>query len=151
MTMKNLLFSLPAILFACMGGISDSKLPGKCPEDFQLTYHLNGGMRYYSEDLFISIDSCIYKEINDGELIIKNFKLSKEEMDKLYAQLRDNKFDYIESTNEGIVHDRGGVSIVVTWDKSQKAIAVSNSGSDFIKPKWKKQWEIIVQYLKNLI
>lgn len=120
------------------GSSGNSPLPEKRPEDIRFSYSQSGGMMYYSENIFISKDSCYYK-INDGGAVTRvNFRLTPDELDKLYSVFLENDFDKIVSYEEK-VYDRGGESISLSW-KPGKQINVSNSGMTFIKDSWKKEW-----------
>lgn len=120
------------------GNSEGSPLPDKRPDDIRFRYSQSGGMMYYSEEIFISKDSCYYS-INDGGAITKAyFKMSPQELDKLYSVFKDNNFDEIDSYEEK-VYDRGGESIYLNWDRSKYA-HVSNSGMSFIKDSWKSEW-----------
>ncbi len=120
------------------GNSEGSPLPEKRPDDIRFRYSESGGMMYYSEEIFISKDSCFYS-INDGGAITKAyFKMTSAELDKLYSVFKENNFDEIESYEEK-VYDRGGESISLNWDRSKYA-NVSNSGMSFIKDSWRKEW-----------
>lgn len=129
--------------FICAKSISSgdgSPLPNTRPDDIQFSYSQSGGMMYYSENIFISKDSCYYK-INDGGAVTKvYFKMTSAELDKLYSVFKENDFDEIDSYEEK-VYDRGGESISLGW-KPGKHTSVSNSGMNFIKDSWHKEWKI---------
>lgn len=120
------------------GSSGNSPLPDKRPDDLHFSWSQSGGMMYYSENIFISKDSCYYK-INDGGAITRvDFRMTADELDKLYSVFLENSFDEIESYEEK-VYDRGGESISLSW-KPGKHINVSNSGMTFIEDSWKKEW-----------
>ncbi len=129
--------------FICAKSISSgdgSPLPNTRPDDIQFSYSQSGGMMYYSENIFISKDSCYYK-INDGGAVTKvYFKMTSAELDKLYSVFKENDFDEIDSYEEK-VYDRGGESISLSW-KPGKHTSVSNSGMNFIKDSWHKEWKV---------
>ena len=144
--MKYLSLLLLKILFIGTGFIcaksigsgDNSPLPDKRPDDIRFSYSQSGGMMYYSENIFISKDSCYYK-INDGGAVTKvYFKLTSAELDKLYDVFKNNDFDEIDSYEEK-VYDRGGESISLNW-KPGKQVNISNSGMTFIKESWQKEW-----------
>ena len=121
-----------------IGSGDNSPLPDKRPDDIRFSYSQSGGMMYYSENIFISKDSCYYK-INDGGAVTKvYFKLTSAELDKLYDVFKNNDFDEIDSYEEK-VYDRGGESISLNW-KPGKQVNISNSGMTFIKESWQKEW-----------
>lgn len=116
------------IMFAATGFVcaknsgddNNSPLPDTRPLDISFSFHVDGGMVYYSEDLFISADSCYYK-VNDGGAESKTyFKLTAAQLDKLYSVFKDNDFDRIETYKEK-VYDRGGENISLRWDKKNTA------------------------------
>lgn len=120
------------------GSSDNSPLPDKRPDDMYFSYTLDGGMMYYSENIFISKDSCFYKIGDGGAVTRANFRLTPGELDKLYSIFKENNFDEIESYEEK-VYDRGGESISLSW-KTGKHVNVSNSGMNFIKDSWKQEW-----------
>lgn len=145
----NILFISSGFICAKSIGSGDgSPLPNTRPDDIQFSYSQSGGMMYYSENIFISKDSCYYK-INDGGAVTRvNFKLSDAEIDKLYVLFRDNSFDEIESYEEK-VYDRGGESISLSW-KPGKQTSVSNSGMNFIKESWHKEWNACTEAIEKI-
>lgn len=126
-------------------------LPATRTNDFSLNYDVDGGMRYYSENLLISKDSCIYDKNNGSKKIKNKFSLSKPEMDALYDMLKQNKFGKIEFRTEEEVYDRGGISIRTSWDKGKKELDVSNAQRSFVKDKWSKEWQAICSNLTALV
>ena len=135
----NILFIGTGFICAkSIGSGDNSPLPDKRPDDIRFSYSQSGGMMYYSENIFISKDSCYYK-INDGGAVTKvYFKLTSAELDKLYDVFKNNDFDEIDSYEEK-VYDRGGESISLNW-KPGKQVNISNSGMTFIKESWQKEW-----------
>lgn len=116
----------------------NTPLPESRPSDISFRYHVNGGMMYYYENLYISADSSYY-EVNDGGAISKTyFKMTSEQLDKLYKVFTDNEFDNI-TTYEEKVYDRGGENISLGWDK-RKSCSISNSGMSFIDKSWHSEW-----------
>ncbi|MBK8608632.1 MAG: hypothetical protein IPL84_01395 [Chitinophagaceae bacterium] len=148
--MKTLIIVLA--LFACGSQIKEeSGMPTERPKDFTLRYHLDGGMRYYSENININADSCVYNINDGGKITHRVFTLSPKEMDDLYDMLRKNKFDNIEFTTGSQVYDRGGVSMQVGWNKDQQRIQVDNSQMSFVKKNWLNEWGTICAYLEQLV
>lgn len=146
MKMKYLILAITCITFIFSGFICAKStgnpdgfpLPEKRPDDIRFRYSESGGMMYYSEEIFISKDSCYYS-INDGGTVTKAyFKMTSGELDKLYSVFKENNFDEIDSYEEK-VYDRGGESISLNWDRSKYA-SVSNSGMSFIKDSWRSEW-----------
>ncbi|NOS84239.1 MAG: hypothetical protein HOP31_03775 [Ignavibacteria bacterium] len=145
----NILFISSGFICAKSIGSGDgSPLPNTRPDDIQFSYSQSGGMMYYSENIFISKDSCYYK-INDGGSVTRvNFKLTSAELDRLYSVFKDNDFDEIDSYEEK-VYDRGGESISLSW-KPGKQTSVSNSGMNFIKESWHKEWNACTEAIEKI-
>ena len=83
--------------FICAKSSGDSSpLPDNRPADLYFRYVVYGGMMYYSEEIFLCKDSCFYK-INDGGSISRiDFKMSPDELDRLYSVFKENNFDEIK-------------------------------------------------------
>lgn len=154
--MKYLTIALINIAFIFSGficakstsGSDNTPLPEKRPDNITFSYSQSGGMMYYSENIYISKDSCFYK-INDGGAISRvDFKLSDSELDKLYAVFRDNRFDEIDTFEEK-VFDRGGESIYLSW-KPGKYAKISNSGMSFVQSSWSKEWNNCVNAIEKI-
>ena len=152
--MKYLILAVINITFIFSGFIcakntdDNSPLPEMRPENITFSYSQSGGMLYYSENIYISKDSCFYK-INDGGAVTRvNFKLTDSELDKLYTVFYENDFDEIISYEEK-VYDRGGESISLSW-KPGKHSQVSNSGMTFVKESWQKEWNNCVNAIEKI-
>ena len=146
----NLSVSINGI--SCSGKQSAGKndpLPSLRPEKLVIEYHLDGGMRYYSEALYLSEDSSYYTVNNGGAISRVNFKLSTSELDELYNVFKDNKFDRIRIFEEK-VYDRGGNTIFLRWGKGKMA-AVSNSGMSFVEEGWREQWNACIKAIEDII
>jgi hypothetical protein len=146
-------FSVTIAGFSCSKDITEGRkndpLPDARPEKLVVEYHVDGGMMYYSEALYISEDSSYYT-VNDGGAISRlNFMLSKAEMDKLYKIFTDNNFDRIKTFDKKVL-DRGGSSVFMRWGKD-KIASVSNSGMSFVKESWQKEWNACESALQDLI
>lgn len=145
----NIAFIFSGFICAKSPGSGDgSPLPGSRPDDIRFSYSQSGGMMYYSENIYISKDSCFYK-INDGGSVTRvDFKLTSAELDKLYSVFKDNDFDEIK-TYEEKVYDRGGESISLSW-KPGKQTSVSNSGMTFVKDSWSKEWNNCLNAIEKI-
>ncbi|HJY63237.1 MAG TPA: hypothetical protein VJ455_03700 [Ignavibacteria bacterium] len=142
-------FLLSLTCFYCTMGFKYDPLPELRPNKLVIEYHLSGGMRYYSEALYISEDSS-YFTINDGGAISRvNFIMSANELEGLYKVFIDNKFDKIK-THEVQVYDRGGSSVYIQWEKT-RFVSVSNSGMSFIDGGWQKEWNACINALEQII
>jgi hypothetical protein len=144
-------FSVALNGFNCTKQIQQGKndpLPDKRPEKLVIEYHLSGGMRYYSEALYLSEDSSYYT-VNDGGAISRvNFKITPQDFDNLYKIFVENKFDRI-GTFEEKVYDRGGNTIFLRWDNGKMA-SVSNSGMTFVKDKWLNEWSLCLDAVEKI-
>ncbi len=142
-------FLLSLSCFNCTMGFKYDPLPESRPDKLVIEYHVNGGMRYYSEALYISEDSSYYT-INDAGAISRvNFVMSANELDELYKVFSENKFDKIK-THEVQVYDRGGSNIYIQWEKT-RFVSVSNSGMSFIDDAWQKEWLVCVNAIQQII
>lgn len=155
--MKIFIITLLNMMFVAGGFIcakntdkpDNSLLPDSRPADIIFTYNVSGGMMYYSENLFISADSCYYS-INDGGSVSRtNFTLSSKELDRLYEKFIDNDFDRI-GTYEEKVYDRGGKTISLSWGNG-KHCSQSSSGMTFIDKAWLREWTASVSSIENII
>ena len=147
--MKYLSLLLLTAFAVCPSYSQKTDLPAKRPTDFQLIYHVDGGMRNRSESLFISRDSCVFKKNDEGRKTIHPFRLSVKELDELYACLQKNRFDKIEYTSKEKVYDRGGSTIDVSWELGKQTLHVSNAQMNFVKDKWQSQWQAVCKYLEK--
>jgi len=147
--MKTILLLFLAVSAGCNLQGQDGGLPKTRPSDFQLTFHFDGGMRYYFEDLVIGPDSCSYTINDHGRKLVTRFRLSSAELDELYATLVNNRFDRIRSRHQQ-VYDRGGESIRVSWNKGAAYLNVSNAQGSFIEEGFAKQWNAVTAYVKGL-
>lgn len=152
-TLLILLFNLSLIFngFSCSGNTANENndLPDTRPAKLLISYNDGGGMVYYSENLNISEDSCVYT-INDGGTISKvYFTMTPAELDRLYKVFTDNDFSNIK-TYEEMVYDRGGESISLSWGQGKYA-SISNGGMTFIKDSWKKEWSNCLDAIKEAL
>ncbi|MFN8243082.1 MAG: hypothetical protein U0X40_03415 [Ferruginibacter sp.] len=129
---------------------SRNALPASRPADFRLSYHVDGGMRYYSESFAVTADSCVYDLVDEGRKTHQVFKLSAAQLDQLYSLLRRNHFDEITAAVEGRVYDRGGISMRADWEKGQRQIAVSDAQGSFVDKRWEADWSAICNYVAGL-
>ncbi|CAN5220634.1 hypothetical protein BH09BAC3_BH09BAC3_26610 [soil metagenome] len=134
-----------------MPGAESDRLPEKRPTDFTLNSHMDGGMSNHRSDLFISRDSCYFKDDDHGNVTWKKFSLSDAALDSLYSVLKENKFDQIVSTLDTLTLDRGGMDVYVYWEGGQRGVTANDSGQMFIKEESSKQWGAVLRYLDTLI
>jgi hypothetical protein len=145
----NLVFAFNG--FVCSKAVTDVRdndpLPDSRPEKLSINYTLGGGMRYYSESMFISLDSCVYTVNDEGAISKIYFKITPEEFDKLYEVFTDNKFHKIKTYHEQ-VYDRGGESISISWGNGKSA-SVDDGGMTFIEKNWVNEWTACLGALKD--
>jgi len=149
--MKNIFIIAMLLGTGCSLGAQTRTLPASRPGDLQFTYHYDGGMLYYSEDLTLGKDSCLFVKNDGGKKTIKRFTLSATEMDALYGVFLSNKFDQIESKQETGVYDRGGISMGLSWDSERRSVRVSDAQMSFVSDKWRNEWQKVVAYITSLM
>lgn len=152
-TLLILFFNLSVFLggFSCSGSTpkNNNNLPETRPANLSINYYEGGGMVYYSEELSISADSCVYK-INDGGVISKvYFNITPAGLDALYKVFTDNDFSNIK-TREEQVYDRGGESISLSWGQGNYA-NISDGGMTFIEKNWEKEWANCLKAVKQAL
>ena len=123
-------FLVSVFSFGCTAFGGGLKLPEKCSENFSISFYEGGGMFPESETYFITPDSAgresFYQETNNRWV----FKPDQAMFDVFYEKLRALNPLNISSRDEGIVHDRGGVTMQLTFDKT--TVNVANSGGSFV-------------------
>jgi hypothetical protein len=149
--MKKVLVIGMIVFTGCSSVAQTKTLPSTRPADLQFNYHYDGGMLYYSENLLLSKDSCIFTRNDAGKKNIKHFTLSPAEMDGLYNTLFSNKFGQIEVKQETGVYDRGGISMDINWDSGKNSVKVSDAQMSFVTEKWRTDWQNVVAYITNLM
>jgi len=149
--MKNVLVIVMLFFAACSLHAQMNTLPSTRPTDLQFAYHYDGGMLYYSEDLTLSKDSCVFIKNDGGKKTVRRFTLSASEMDALYSILLSNKFDQVEVKEETGVYDRGGISMSAHWDKGKRSAQVSDAQRSFVIEKWRSEWQRVVAYMIKLM
>lgn len=136
-----MLLSLAVLSTAACSHVLPTRLPSKRPADLVVTESSSGGMLPSGDSTRISAKGCHYERHNGPAKLETDFTLKPAELDQLYSTLRDNAFDRIQTRHEE-VYDRGGVSVSVSW--SGHRYWVANSGTDFIRKDWKKQWHAVL-------
>lgn len=148
--MKNYLLAAFLLLTGCMLKAQRNMMPEKRPAGFTLYFHIDGGMRYYSETLRITEDSCLYTINNEGRIVNQYFRLSPVQLDELYTVLRNNYFSDIVYKDKGRVYDRGGETMSIGWMDNLRLFSVNDSQSYFVQPEWQQNWNIICNYVRAL-
>ncbi len=131
--MKSLhfVFCIASMLcFSCSTLGGGPKLPEKRPADFTITFYEGGGMLPESETYFITEDSAgresFFQQSNNRWV----FEPEKAKFDDFYNKVRALNPTGIRAREEGIVHDRGGVSMQVSYEKV--TVNVDNAGGSFV-------------------
>jgi hypothetical protein len=153
-TLLILLFNLLFITngFSCTEKTAkndNDNLPDTRPEKLSIQYSLGGGMAYYSENLYISQDSCVYTINDEGAISKYYFTMTGEQLDNLYKVFKDNNFNKIK-TREEMIYDRGGESIGLSWGKGKYA-HIDDAGMTLIEDSWKKEWSECLGAVKNVL
>lgn len=148
--MKKLIIFFVILSLGCNMQGQVNGLPAQRPNDFALYYHFDGGMRYYSENINIAADSCVYNINDGGKKTHKLIKLSSKDLDDLYSMLKKNQFNRIEKRTVENVYDRGGISIEVSWNKGQQRVSISDAQNSFVKENWDKEWGAVCKYIADL-
>lgn len=147
-----LIFLLPLFLFSsCFSGVIASvnyRMPEERPDDLLINMYSHSGLAGLYEDMNLHEDSCTFRTnyaAADNKFV--SFRLSEKEMDELYKVIRDNSFEDIETETKNIA-DRGGISVKLKWGSEK--ILVSNSGTNFVKKEWMKEWDNIINALNEV-
>lgn len=140
-------FILFGLFTSCSNGGSivdsaenESNLPEN-PSKFTIDWSEGGGMLNRSQHIYISYDSAVWVFDRYNNETVISWKPEKKVIDDLYEILRTNKIDKIQSTSEGEVYDRGGISMNINIDG--KSYQIDNSGSNFIMDKWKTNYTTV--------
>ena len=140
------------LLLFPLGLHAQTKLPAKCPADLRLTLEHGGGMVYYSSKLYLAKDSCFFQQNNHGTETTQTFQLSEKEFETLYKSLRTHKFDKIKTEQaKGTVHDRGGKTMRIDWDKGQKSLSVTDKHNTFVQKSWQEAWLALQNDINELL
>lgn len=148
--MPQLFLLIALFCLGCTGQGQNGILPENYPPDLTLRYHYDGGMQYYSEDLLLTKDSCVFNKNDNGKKTTLKFVLSKTEWEAFYAMLKKNHFDKIEYRTESNVYDRGGIRMDLSWNKDQRTLKIDDSQVSFVEKRWDKDWNAICQYISEL-
>lgn len=138
--------------FSCAEEITkndNDNLPDNRPDKFSIQYGFGGGMVYYSENLYISQDSCVYTIDDEGAISKYYFNMTDNQLDSLYKVFKANNFNKIKTHDENIL-DRGGESIGLTWG-NRKYAHVDDAGMTLIDDNWKKEWSACLGAVKSVL
>ena len=149
--MRALLFLLPMLLNTSCG--LNRKFPEKIPADFQIVYHLDGGMRNVNRTITLQMGECsdAGRSETDGDYNYTWNIADIQELQNLYQELRKLGAFSIRSTQRGKVYDRGGERVQYTINR--KSYDVNDSQSHFISekdgPNFNAAIELIVSFAQN--
>src|ERR1043166_4412616 len=116
------------------------ELPEKRPDKIVVQLYDGGGMTPEGDEYYISEDSCYAKFWREKATNYVHFKLTREQLDSLYAVLYTNQFERI-GTKEMETYDRGGITIYLRF--GDKNYTVSDAGSTYIKEGWHDQFNAV--------
>jgi hypothetical protein len=116
--MKKLLLLIPLFIFCSFSINFDTyKLPTNWDEDFSIKLYNGGGMYYGSTTVVFNSSGIIYTKMDQGNEVVKTFKLSENEKNAILKQLKLLKVDSIKTkTKNGITHDQATTSICFLKD-----------------------------------
>lgn len=126
-------------------GIPSSWQPG-----MKITMTYGGGMRPFSDTVFISDALCYYSASDEGKLTHFEFTLTQKELDSLALFLRQRKFDKIrEGAKPTFTYDKGSTSILLQW--SDHFAGAGTSASLELEDKQKEDFDAVRNYLDQLV
>jgi hypothetical protein len=140
--MKAFHFILLTLLLLDLASCNTGGMPLERPADFAIRLIDGGGMTPESETIFLSADSSWYENWYDQAHNHHVLSVSVGEFDSLYQELRHQGAMSIQSREEGVVYDRGGTSIYLSFANQNHSI--TNAGSSFISPRHAKQYQAVV-------
>jgi hypothetical protein len=140
--MKSVFLPWLIILVIAASSCNSGGMPLERPADFTVQLNDGGGMMPESETIFLSADSCWYENWYNLAHNHHALPVSVAELDSLYQELRHQGAMNIVSKEEGMVYDRGGTSISLSFANHHQQIV--NAGSSFIAARHAKQYQAVV-------
>lgn len=126
-------------------GIPSSWQPG-----MKITMTYGGGMRPFSDTVFISDAVCYYSASDEGKLTRFEFTLTQKELDALALFLRQQKFDKIrDGAKPTFTYDKGSTSILLQW--GDQFAGAGTSASLELEDKQKANFDAVRIYLDELV
>lgn len=126
-------------------GIPSSWQPG-----MKITMTYGGGMRPFSDTVFISDAVCYYSASDQGKLTRFEFTLTQKELDALALFLRQQKFDKIrDGAKPTFTYDKGSTSILLQW--GDQFAGAGTSASLELEDKQKANFDAVRIYLDELV
>jgi len=124
-----------------------SSMNATLPADFSITLIENQGMLPVYSTIFISAEESYFEEYEYMAHRRNAFKLSPEQLNRIWQTLQNNAFEHIESEKHNIA-DRGGISLFV--QHNGKKTKLYDVGSYVLKDEWRKQFYEIVTVIKEM-
>ena len=131
---RRLVFLLLLLLTVGCG----SQLPPDRPDDFRAGYDYDGGSLPYGEALSYSADGGRFRLFDHGVTVEILFQPDESQLDEIYAALRENSVDRIQSDAEEEVYDRGGVSLSV--EAAGQEYDISDAQRSFVRERWSEEF-----------
>lgn len=125
-------------------------IPSNWQPGMKITMTYGGGMRPFSDTVFISDAVCYYSANNEGKLTHYEFTLTKKELDSLALFLRQRKFDKIhEGAKPTFTYDKGSTSILLQW--GDHFAGAGTSASLELEDQQKANFDAVRIYLDQLV
>lgn len=125
-------------------------LPFGWQPGMKITMTYGGGMRPFSDTVFISDAICYYSASDEGKLTRFEFTLTQKELDALALFLRQQKFDKIrDGAKPTFTYDKGSTSILLQW--ADHFAGAGTSASLELEDKQKANFDAVRIYLDQLV
>lgn len=125
-------------------------IPSNWQPGMKITMTYGGGMRPFSDTVFISDAICYYSASDEGKLTRFEFTLTQKELDALARFLRQQKFDKIrDGAKPTFTYDKGSTSILLQW--GDHFAGAGTSASLELEDKQKANFDAIRIYLDQLV
>lgn len=136
-----------SFLFIACEGIKNSKLLAERPIDMEIYFIGSSPLFSGTEELFFSEDSCNFYCNGGSYQVGFNYKMSKSELDSLYAVFVKYKFDLIDDSCD-IIYDITTNYITLNWDNVQ---FTKKSNSEMINEKHEANFDSIRSAINKII
>lgn len=116
-------------------------------QSFTVDWYKNQGRFYYIETIFLSLELSFHQIKQRSGTIRTEFKVSEAELQQLYNEIRNNKFDKIKQYEE-LIYDGGRTSITISIDD----LKVEKSHGELlqVEQKWLQNYSTISVAIQNL-
>jgi|GEM_PF-5210148 len=119
------------------------------PGDFIVRLEQTGGMVPAYLLIYISRDSSMTERRKGAYQDKTVFRCSEDELQALYGMGKKYHFYSMSSENHGQVYDRGGT--VIEMGSAKNPYRVSDSGSDFLKEPYKKNFRALTEEILSFV